>query len=207
MNRQMLCAAAAAACLGAGEAGATLMKWTLHDVTFDDGASASGFVEFDPSVPYVPKIGSTPYLSGFDVHVTGGSTLGSYDFTPANTDAFVPYYISLFSAPDGPSPRHGLPQRFLRLYASGGWPKDGGVAPLLGDASWEQQTFADHSLERDVTGGWLEGTPVTGQLSSAIPEPASLAFLGTALLLWRVRRKVGINAPTSPTEPSVRAPG
>jgi hypothetical protein len=204
----MMCAAAAAACFGAGQASATLMKWTLHDVTFSDGASASGFVEFDPSVPYVPQIGSTPYLTSFDVHVSGGSTLGSYDFTPANTDAFVPYYISFFSAPEGPTPRHGLPQRFLRLYASGGWPKDGGVAPLLGDASWEQLTFADHStVERDVTGGWLEGAPLSAQLSSAVPEPATLAFLGAALLLLRARRNAGINAPTFPRAPAERAPG
>jgi len=79
---------------------AVLVTWTLQDVTFDDGGTASGFVSFDPSLPYMPKLFDTRYLSNFDIKTTGGMVFTApFEYTPKNTDASEPYYVHFFSAP------------------------------------------------------------------------------------------------------------
>ena len=80
---------------------AVLVTWTLQDVPFDDGGTASGFVIFDPSVPVIPGLSNTRYLSNFDIKTAAGTVFTvPFEYTPNNTDASEPYYVH-FSARQG----------------------------------------------------------------------------------------------------------
>jgi hypothetical protein len=158
---------------------AALITWTLQNVTFADGGTASGFVTFDPSAPHTP--GFANYLTNFDIKTTAGTVFTApFEYTPANTDAYVPYYVSFFSAPESSSPRHGLPQHTLRLKAQGEFPTMGGRVEILVDASEEKfvgEDFPsdDSLLFRSISGGSLVGV--------LVPEPATPAFVGIGLAL------------------------
>ena len=118
----LLCASALSMLVGV-PSHAVLVTWTLQDVTFDDGGTASGFVIFDPSVPVIPGLSNTGYLSNFDIKTTAGTTFTApFEYTPKNTDASEPYYVHFFSAPGSISPRHGLPQRWLDIHALNAFP-------------------------------------------------------------------------------------
>src|SRR3954469_25380311 len=55
-------------------ADAKLVTWTLRDVTFNDGGTASGFFTFDPII--VPSHDlRTRYLSDFSIKTTAGTTM------------------------------------------------------------------------------------------------------------------------------------
>jgi len=161
---------------------AVLVTWTLQDVTFDDGGTASGFVIFDPSVPVIPGLSNTRYLSNFDIKTTAGTTFTApFEYTPKNTDASEPYYVHFFSAPGTISPRHGLPQRWLDIHALNAFPATGGPVAILGDVSDETFVGEDFSSgngvhHRSITGGSLVGV--------VAPEPSTLGFvaIGMALL-------------------------
>ena len=161
---------------------AVLVTWTLQDVTFDDGGTASGFVSFDPSLPYMPKLFDARYLSNFDIKTTGGMVFTApFEYTPKNTDASEPYYVHFFSAPGPISPRHGLPQRWLDIHVLNVFPATGGSVAILGDFSGE--TFVGEDISsgngvqhRSITGGSLIGV--------VAPELSTLRFaaIGMALL-------------------------
>src|SRR4051794_39709460 len=122
---------AAASLSVAACADAKLVTWTLRDVTFNDGGTASGFFTFDPII--VPSHDlRTRYLSDFSIKTTAGTTMTApFEYSPANTDASVPWFVDFFSAPESPTPRHGMPQRVLRLYMEGKFPADGGRIGIL----------------------------------------------------------------------------
>jgi len=161
---------------------AVLVTWTLQDVTFDDGGTASGFVTFDPSMPYIPGLSNSRYLSNFDIKTTAGTVFTApFEYTPKNTDASEPYYVHFFSAPGPISPRHGLPQRWLDIHVLNVFPATGGSVAILGDFSGE--TFVGEDISsgngvqhRSITGGSLIGV--------VAPEPSTLGFvaIGMALL-------------------------
>ena len=161
---------------------AVLVTWTLQDVTFDDGGTASGFVSFDPSLPYMPKLFDARYLSNFDIKTTAGTVFTApFEYTPKNTDASEPYYVHFFSAPGSISPRHGLPQRWLDIHALNAFPATGGSVAILGDSSDETFVGQDFSSgngvhHRSITGGSLVGV--------VAPEPSTLGIvaIGMALL-------------------------
>jgi hypothetical protein len=161
---------------------AVLVKWTLQDVTFDDGGTASGFVTFDPSVPDIPGLSNTRYLSNFDIKTAAGTVFTApFEYTPSNTDASEPYYVHFFSAPGSVSPRHGLPQRWLDIHVVNAFPATGGSVAILGDSSDETFVGEDFSSgdgvrHRSIAGGSLVGV--------VIPEPSTLGFvaIGMALL-------------------------
>src|SRR5689334_11282921 len=142
---------------------AVLVTWTLQNVTFDDGGTASGFVTFDPSVPDIPGGPSTRYLSNFDIKTTAGTVFTApFEYTPKNTDASEPYYVHVFSAPGSISPRHGLPQRWLDIHALNAFPATGGSVAILGDVSDETLVGEDFSSgtgvhHRSITRGSLVG--------------------------------------------------
>src|SRR5690242_2828715 len=68
-----------------GSAQAVLVTWTLHNVTFSDGGTASGFVTFDPSVGEDLNPLNRSYLTNFDITTTAGSVFPqTFEYTPAN---------------------------------------------------------------------------------------------------------------------------
>ena len=160
---------------------AVLVTWTLQDVTFDDGGTASGFVTFDPSVPDIPGLSNAQYLSNFDIKTTAGTVFTTpFEYTSKNTDASEPGHVHLFSAPESISPRHGLPQHWLKIYPLNGFPATGGSVEILIGHSRETivEDFSTGNgvRHRSISGGSLLGV--------AVPEASSSGFaaLGMALL-------------------------
>lgn len=161
---------------------AALVTWTLQDVTFDDGGTASGFVTFDPSVSDISGLSNTRYLSNFDIKTTAGTVFTApFEYTPKNTDASEPYYVHFFSAPGSISPRHGLPQRWLDIHALNAFPATGGSVAILGDASDETFVGEDFSSSNRVRHRSITGGSLVGMVA---PEPSALGFvaIGIALL-------------------------
>jgi len=183
MRKRFALAAAATSLVLVTTARAEMITWTLHDVVFDDGGTASGFVVFDPAKPTPPGVHGDAHLTQFDIKTTGGSALSApFEFTPANTDASEPWYVGFFSAPEGPRPLHGLPQHFLQLVPEGEWPAHGGHVNVLLAASGDSLLDNQRSLFRATTSGFLIGTP--------IPEPSLLLLpVGLLMLVLRNRRR------------------
>jgi hypothetical protein len=65
---------------------AAVIRWELRDVSFDDGATATGFFEFDPYAgAYYPFLKlHEGKIYDFDVHVSGGDR-PSYDLRASNS--------------------------------------------------------------------------------------------------------------------------
>jgi hypothetical protein len=60
-------------------ANATLVRWDLHDVVFDDGGTASGFFVVDTSDPFHDPV----FAFQFDVQTSTGRTLAGFEYSPA----------------------------------------------------------------------------------------------------------------------------
>jgi PEP-CTERM motif len=149
-----LCAATGIAAQAAGSAQAATLNWTLHDVTFDDGGSASGTFSTDST---------TGDVIAFDITTSAGTTLGgiTYDWVTslllgddiATSNSFMiatrnlDYYLEF---------------AFANPLTSGG--VDALVTSGEPDGSWECNNC---SPMRDVTGGF----------ASTAPEPASWALM------------------------------
>jgi hypothetical protein len=75
----------AIALLVCAEAHATLVKWTLNDVSFDDGGAASGFFIVDTTTAQLAITPPSDFGSaggGFDITTTFGSILDSGEYVP-----------------------------------------------------------------------------------------------------------------------------
>jgi PEP-CTERM motif len=167
---RLVAAAALALALGAVEARADHV-FTLSGVTFDDGGVANGTFTTDN--------GLTNLLS-YDITTSGGTVPG-FEYTQANTVSFssLPSILVVETSDQSEI----LQLTFSGLTAAG--------APItLGTAdSFEQEVIGvNDSVHRDVTGGSVVG-------AGAVPEPSSLALVGTAALaglgLWARRRRAG----------------
>jgi hypothetical protein len=81
--------------LACAESHAMLVQWTLHNVKFNDGGTASGFfivdtVKGDLAVEPSPD---SPVGTGFDIKVTAGSLFPAGEFVPLFTGGgFFPEY-------------------------------------------------------------------------------------------------------------------
>ena len=181
VGKRIMMALAAASLWAAASADAKLVTWTLHDVTFSDGGTAHGFFTFDPTIPSAHS-SPTQYLTAFDIKTTPGSIMTApFEYSPANTDASVPWFVNFFSAPESPSPRHGLPQRVLHLFIHGTYPATGGRVEIFSADSTDALYREDGSrISRTFSGGFLVG--------AVVPEPTELALLGAGLLVLLKRR-------------------
>src|SRR5215207_6715676 len=131
VGKRIVMVLAAASLWAAGSVDAKLITWTLHDVTFGDGGTASGFFTFDPTIP-ASHSHQKQYLTAFNIKTTAGSIMTApFEYSPANTDASVPWFVNFFSAPESPAPRHGLPQHVLHLFVDGRFPAAGGRVEIL----------------------------------------------------------------------------
>jgi len=167
ITARLLATAALAGTLLAGPALAGPLTWTLSNVTFDDGGTASGSFTYDAD---------TNTLNNWAITTTGGSTLGGatydsvsnpYGFTLSNADFF-------FGA-------NGSLNPYLRLGTTSGLTNAGGtVALLTGFSSYECTNCGAYRL---VTGGSV----TTG----SVPEPAAWAMMvaGFGLVGFAARRQ------------------
>jgi PEP-CTERM motif len=172
------------------EAAALPIQWTLSGVTFGDGATATGSFIFDAD---------TESLSDFDVTTT---RTPEHDCGPGcililPTDLpghhyldldglFPPYPASGFAVIDPPSPVTGWTgDLFLALAFASPLSNAGGSRTLLrvsGEGPCLDPGCVTGNYERFVTSGSVVGT--------AVPEPATLALLGTGLAAVIRRRRL-----------------
>jgi len=145
---------------------ADVVTWTLHNVTFDDGGTASGFFTVDTTLDHLPH---------FDIVTTAGTTLKTpFEYTPSST----------VRAATGCSPCVGGDNNAIEIASGNGrtltWAFDGsidkaGVRTIIANvnAPGETADFRDPSIVRTVIGGHI----------AAVPEPSAVAFLGFAVAL------------------------
>jgi PEP-CTERM motif len=152
---------------------AAAINWTLHDVTFDDGGTASGIFSADSA---------TGGLLSYDITTTQGSTLlNGMNYTDNNSsfsdlaDGFaVSRQVLVPNFPSSPS--IGIRNFFLRFDLPLNLP---GINPLN-----TQHSLEGIQLARHVTGGFASSV-------TAVPEPEtySMMLAGLGLLGFAARRR------------------
>ena len=155
------------------------LTWTLQDVRFDDGGTASGFFVFDPETIEFDQqnqewIATPPTI--VDIVTTGLVVGGEFHYqTPEQAFICEPFRCSNFGIYFG---------SFLILVFEFDTPLPvaGGTVPLGG----VEMLFEEFGFVREITAGSLTTIPEV----STIPEPAGYALLGPGLacLLALVRR-------------------
>ena len=137
---------------------AAVVTWNLLDVTFDDGAQATGFFTLDDSVP--------GFLADFDITTTSG-TLPGFRYLPGNVNQknvqFDGIVLSIaFQTGIGVLVSSDIINPDLSLVL-------GGTIPLTTE-SFEVL----NGVFRNVESGSI----------TAVPEPSVLAFLGIGAALF-----------------------
>ena len=180
MSKTILATAAAAAALilGATQAEAAVIDYTLQGVTFNDGAVATGTVTFDLAEFFVSSV---------DITVTGGSVLPTGHY---GDDAdFVGHYFPLdgkgFAAFDvsGPNPNRLLVMIFSESLS---------IAETHLIVPYDSHECYNCNPFRNITGGSLVLTnPPPPPTVGGVPEPGvwSLMILGFGLSGAALRRR------------------
>lgn len=151
---------------------ATVLTWTLHDVTFADGGTASGSFSFETT---------TLTALGWDITTTAGSSPGTpftvgYEYVTANSRSGAngqPGGVVLLSPVAGP------PAHTLALAVDGSLVLASAHVPVdvLGFGQ-EIAVVGSAAVSRKFTGGYV----------SSVPEPAPAACLALGLLMLGVVR-------------------
>ncbi|HEY0163560.1 MAG TPA: hypothetical protein VGB69_12845 [Edaphobacter sp.] len=158
-------------------ASATPVTWTLQDVTFTDGASASGSFTIDLN---------KGQILNWDVVTTAGSSLAGFDYTPSTAYAYESSSTEIFFKSINPvTGPYGISSSYLFLYFQTPLTNAGGVIDLT-TQSYQCDNCAPY---RYVSGGY-----VTSELPlSAVPEPpsgflvlSSVALIGVAFSTRRL---------------------
>ncbi len=175
--RRLVCVFALWMAFASGPALAVPLLWTLNDVTFNGGGTASGSFRFDADT-----------ASYSDVSVTtagGGSLDASFDFA-AEGDAD---FLNLLNEGDGPD-FNGAPTlrlRFLDLLTDAG-----------GEVGLQLNSFftgaagcgnADCSIVLSSLQGQFVSGSVIREAVAQVPEPGSLVMLMLGLGLLGLKRR------------------
>jgi len=162
---------------------ATPIKWTLQNVTFNDGGSAFGSFFFDAT---------TNAYSGISVTTTPGSSFGgtTYNFVYPTPPASGPGLLGLITNNfPGKTGEYNMPLLFAAPLTNAGGTINLALAAPSGDYLCLTELCAgigavlgiDLIRYRQATGGWV----------SAVPIPPAVWLFGSALgLMGAMRRRI-----------------
>ena len=138
------------------------ITWTLSDVTFGDGGTASGSFVYDAP---------TNAFSSIDITTTSGSAFGGATYT-ALSGVFGSSGTGMLVGASGDLTNTDL----LFLLFDAALTNSGGTVLLVGvgEGTCDNTDCSLSTLDRSITGGELVGTVVT-------PEASTLSLLSMAL--------------------------
>jgi hypothetical protein len=156
--------ASAIAIFAASPVKGVVVNWSLNDVTYNDGGTASGSFQYNAD---------TNQIGNFDISVTDGTTFSSFDYQL--TGLFDDFDGTGFSLRNFYSNN-----RWFQLFFDSPLTNAGGIVSYNPNLSFEATCFdVDCSKPvfpaRFVNGGTLVGTVATEE----VPEP--LTIMGTVL--------------------------
>ncbi len=148
-------------------ASATPVTWTLQDVTFSDGGTASGSFTIDLN---------RGQILNWDIETTTGTSLAAFDYTPSTANAYESSNTELFFKSINPvTGPYGTSSSLLFLYFQDPLTNAGGTIDLT-----SQGYQCDNCAPfRTVTGGDV----TTDVPASAVPEPSSGFLTLSSMLL------------------------
>ncbi len=167
-SRSLLCLLLVLSCASVFGAPIT---WTLHDVSFNDGGTATGSLTVDG-----------PSLLAYDIAVSGGDTSNFPAFVYQNgaaNNTGSQYYYDGYAYDFVFETNLGSPYRHLRL-AVINWPASGSVSLYLG-GNYAAECY-NCAPWRSIVSGYLTSS------NSVVPEPATYMVLVPLLGLVFRRR-------------------
>jgi hypothetical protein len=167
---------------------AALVRWTLHDVTFADGSTASGFFTVDTNQPIFGNFG----LPEMDIHVTEGAGFtGTTYFDDSGIGIFAAYSHNGTLAHTNSSVFTDGRQRVLTLALPDITSHTSGSADLIAGTAFEnvpRLMTGSGEESRFFPNGGFDSVRVISRgtiTASVVAEPSSFALLsiGVAVVL------------------------
>lgn len=155
---------------------AGLVTWTLQNVAFADGGTASGWFQWDASAWNPTMATYDPWYTGGDygdysIQTSGAPGLGwHYDSSDGEN---IGYFTNLWGILGLAWAGYGLGTPYLDLMLAQELTDAGGTVALTG--GWECSDVENTICRRLVAGS------VTTEAAASLPEPSSLALVGLAL--------------------------
>ncbi|MCK6371416.1 MAG: VPLPA-CTERM sorting domain-containing protein [Gammaproteobacteria bacterium] len=157
--------------MGLSSAIAAPVQWTLKNVLFDDGGTASGTFVYDATLNV---------YSNFNITTTAGGSFGGATYTNYLNSPFGPTLNFITAA--GTSSDLGIGGTWIGLSFSSGLSNAGGVVSLAGG---QESICTTNPPPGFFCGGAGNATllrsVVSGAVSAVVPVPAAVWLFGGAL--------------------------
>jgi hypothetical protein len=158
-----------------GAANASLIKWTFDEVTFADGATASGSFTFDVSAGGLQGV-----FSDINLTISGGPLFDDVTFnsfnpvSPGNSE-FLFFVVDSNDVIGEPSFIAFLPERMTDL---------GGTInlPNSGNPAFRGQATCFHPTGCGIGAGVINGITGGTITTVVVPEPSTLAILALGMI-------------------------
>lgn len=176
--------AATGLALTAMAAHADPVLWTLNNVVFDDGGTASGWFVFD-ATQWNTAQGKWGVYGDFDIQTTAGTEGLSWHYNSADGNNFA-WHIDMFGFANSLAwAANGADEPWIDFIFGSALTDAGGTVSITG--GWEASDINSTVYRQFASGS------ITTETANAVPEPAVPALVGAALfglaVTTRKRRK------------------